>query len=97
MDASSAVYSQLAWSAAAGGAAGFAVSGMIGPTQLPQAVAGFHSLVGIAATSTAVADFMMHDVSHMDAFHSGSIYMGAWSHGPRRHFSAGHSTLYGDP
>eukprot|EP01051_Picozoa_sp_SAG22_P000917 SAG22_NODE_30_length_28348_cov_12.488584_14_plen_902_part_00 len=78
MNCSPETYMQLAWASAAGGAAGFGLSGMIGPTQLPQAVAGFHSLVGVAATSTAVADFMMHDVNQLDGFHSGSIYMGAW-------------------
>jgi hypothetical protein len=43
-------------------------------------VAGFHSLVGIAAAATAIGDFMVHDyAAHpMDAFHSTSLYMGAW-------------------
>jgi NAD(P) transhydrogenase len=78
MDASPETYAQLAWASALGGGVGFGLSGMIGPTQLPQAVAGFHSFVGIAATSTAVADFLLHDFSHLDGFHCSSIYMGAW-------------------
>lgn len=78
MNADPETYMQLAWASAAGGAVGFGLSGIIGPTQLPQAVAGFHSLVGVAATSTAVADFLMHDISTLDGFHSGSIYMGSW-------------------
>lgn len=78
MDASPDTYAQLAWASALGGGVGFGLSGMIGPTQLPQAVAGFHSFVGIAATSTAVADFLLHDFSHLDGFHCSSIYMGAW-------------------
>jgi NAD(P) transhydrogenase len=41
-------------------------------------VAGFHSVVGFAATATAVGDFMVHDITHMDAFHATSVYMGAW-------------------
>ena len=34
----------------------------IGPTELPEAVAAFHSLVGLAATFTAVGDFMVGTV-----------------------------------
>ena len=44
----------------------------------PQAVAGFHVLVGLAATATASSDFLSHDLSHMDGFHATSLYMGAW-------------------
>ena len=57
---------------------GHQVAKRIEPTSLPQAVAGFHYLVGIAATSTAVGDFLTHDMSHMDGFHSSAIYLGAW-------------------
>lgn len=32
----------------------------VGPTELPQTVAGFHSLVGAAATATAFAEFIGH-------------------------------------
>jgi NAD(P) transhydrogenase len=74
-------YAQLAVFSAAGGAAGYALSSRIGPTQLPQAVAGFHSLVGVAATSTAVGDFMVHDLAKLDGFHTSSIYLGAWMGG----------------
>ena len=74
-------YAQLAAFGAAGGAAGYALSSRIGPTQLPQAVAGFHSLVGVAATSTAVGDFMVHDLAKLDGFHTSSIYLGAWMGG----------------
>jgi len=75
------VYLQLAMASGAGGAAGYYLSSIIGPTQLPQAVAGFHSLVGIAAASTAVGDFMVHDFSELDGFHGTSIYLGAWMGG----------------
>ena len=43
-----------------------------------QAVAAFHSLVGLAATMTAVGDFMVHDPTHIDTFHNISTYLGAW-------------------
>ena len=75
---SSATYGQLGLFSAIGGAAGYAIAGRVGPAQLPQAVAGFHSLVGIAAASTAIGDFLVHDISHMDGFTAGSVYMGSW-------------------
>ncbi|GBG26917.1 NADP transhydrogenase, mitochondrial [Hondaea fermentalgiana] len=78
MDVPASVYGQLAITSAIGGGAGYALAGRIGPTQLPQAVAGFHSLVGVAATSTAVGDFLTHDFTHFDGFHASSIYLGAF-------------------
>jgi len=76
--ADSATYMQLLGGSAIGGGAGYLVAGRISPTSLPQAVAGFHSLVGLAATATAVGDFLVHDISAMDGFHCTSIYMGSW-------------------
>lgn len=78
MDVAPAVYAQLGAASALGGGVGYALAGRIGPTQLPQAVAGFHSLVGVAATSTAVGDFLIHDFGHLDGFHATSIFLGAW-------------------
>ena len=78
MDCSGAVYGQLLLFSGLGLGVGHQVAKRIEPTSLPQAVAGFHCLVGIAATSTAVGDFLTHDMSHMDGFHSSAIYLGAW-------------------
>jgi len=72
------VYGQLAMLCGAGGGIGYYLSTKIGPTELPQAVAGFHSLVGIAATMTAVGDFLVHDAAHLSTFHNVSTYLGAW-------------------
>lgn len=71
------VYAQLGMLAGAGGGLGYYLSTKIGPTELPQAVAAFHSLVGVAAAATAVGDFMTHGVGH-GAFHDISLYLGAW-------------------
>merc|ERR1719162_2549985 len=43
---------------AAGGALGHYIGHRVEPTSLPQTVAAFHSLVGVAASAAAVGDFM---------------------------------------
>lgn len=74
---SAATYAQLALMGGTGAGLGYFISNRIGPTELPQAVAAFHSLVGIAATATAVGDFMVpHGIP--DGFHNLSTYLGAW-------------------
>jgi H+-translocating NAD(P) transhydrogenase len=75
---SAAVYGQLALLGGAGGGIGYYLSTKITPTELPQAVAAFHSLVGVAATLTAFGDFMVHDPSHLSTFHNVATYLGAW-------------------
>ena len=71
-------YGQLALLGAGGSGLGYYISTKITPTELPQAVAAFHSLVGVAATATAVGDYMIHDASHVDTFHNVATYLGAW-------------------
>lgn len=70
----------LAASTLVGGGAGYGIARRIQPTSLPQAVAGFHSLVGLAALATAYGDFVQHwdEFSKMDTFHSTSLFLGAW-------------------
>ncbi|CAM9675675.1 unnamed protein product, partial [Phaeothamnion confervicola] len=55
-----AVFAQAAGLLGVGGAAGLAVASRVGPAELPQTVAAFHSLVGLAATATAAAEFLAH-------------------------------------
>lgn len=49
---------QVAGLMTAGAAVGTLVSSRVGPTELPQTVALFHSLVGVAAAITAVGEYM---------------------------------------
>ena len=63
----------------AGGAAGNALAQRMKITDLPQMVAAFHSLVGLAAVTTSVANYMGHDPAvAMDSVHLVATYLGTW-------------------
>lgn len=53
----------------------------MGPAELPQTVAAFHSLVGLAAAGTAIGDYMhhMHDPAAVaDAVRMSAVYLASF-------------------
>ena len=68
---------QCVGSMAIGGAAGAAVARRMAITELPQMVAGFHSLVGLAAVTTSIASYIAHP-ELMDPTHLTSTFLGAF-------------------
>jgi NAD(P) transhydrogenase len=59
-----------------GGAAGNYIGNRVEPTSLPQTVAAFHSLVGIAASAAAIGDYLnVPDTTKLDSVHLASIYL----------------------
>ena len=60
----------------AGAVAGNYIGNRVEPTSLPQTVAAFHSLVGIAASAAAVGDYLNSpDPTQLDGVHLASIYL----------------------
>jgi NAD(P) transhydrogenase len=64
MDWPAATYIQLAAVLGGGGALGYGIAQRVDPTSLPQTVAAFHSLVGLAASFTAISDYLGHCTLH---------------------------------
>jgi len=59
-----------------GSAVGLGIASQIGPTELPQTVAGFHSLVGFAAVATAIGEFLLRTAeAHMTPVAAAAIYV----------------------
>ena len=59
-------YIQLAGVLGGGGGLGYLIAQRVSPTSLPQTVAAFHSLVGLAAVFTGVGAFLSHAPNHSD-------------------------------
>ena len=60
-----------------GGIAGKYIGDRVEPTSLPQTVAAFHSLVGVAASAAAVGDYANAGAaaSELDKVHLASVYL----------------------
>ncbi|KAG2424600.1 hypothetical protein HXX76_014327 [Chlamydomonas incerta] len=76
MNAPMAVYAQVLTMLGAGIATGHYVGKNMKITELPQMVAAFHSLVGLAAVVTSIANVMAADPGHLDMTHKVIAYLG---------------------
>lgn len=73
MNADAATYAQVLGSLSLGGAIGATLAKRMAITDLPQMVAAFHSLVGLAAVTSAVSSYMAG--GHMDGVHVSSTFL----------------------
>ncbi|KAJ1451677.1 NAD(P) transhydrogenase beta subunit-domain-containing protein [Pelagophyceae sp. CCMP2097] len=71
---------QIAGLLGAGGGVGYLVASKVGPTELPQTVAAFHSLVGVAAAATAIGEYshLVHAGKTVDLPTSIALYAATW-------------------
>jgi len=58
-----------------GAVAGQQIAQRVELTSLPQTVAAFHSLVGVAASAAAIGDYINCDITALDGVHVSSIYL----------------------
>ncbi|CAN8063120.1 unnamed protein product [Agarophyton chilense] len=73
------LFMQMLGALGAGGALGNLIAQRMKITELPQMVAAFHSLVGLAAVTTSAASFLATaDPSHLDLVHKISTYLGTF-------------------
>lgn len=76
LDCSAGTYGQIAAVMGIGGAVGAKIANNVGPSELPQTVAAFHSLVGFAAVATALGDYLHTATLHpeaLDGLHLGAV------------------------
>jgi H+-translocating NAD(P) transhydrogenase len=78
---SPALYTQIGALMGTGGAVGAVIAKKMKVTDLPQLVAAFHSLVGMAAVTTSVAAYLDAMATHpelLDGVHRSSIFLGTF-------------------
>ena len=83
-----------------GAALGAWIAKSIKITELPQMVAGFHSLVGFAAAATSIASVMVHahssaELAALDGLHKVSNIAGSYSlPGHRLYYLIGNQSIF---